>query len=799
MPTKKSKITSSNKVQNKTNKVLETTPEKLIGNHENNNDDSLFGSCKTDSQEDLLAEEMTKNENDKENEDAARKQGQKDKKNKKCKNRQSNQNIPTFELCRLCYRPAFSNLGLGNLIRCCPSTSNIVDNLPDITLKTNLLERDLAYLFKNFRTAHLELLPPADELPLIGTKNNHLNFNNVLDENNLIVVHKSCAEWSSGAKKIDGNDDKIEFKNIDIIIKASLNQICIVCEKYGASVFCDKCNTAYHFPCCVAEGCFLMTDAGSAEHDQVKNIMICANCVDNIDNLVIEEGLNCGIGPINFMSKSDYLAKKLHLQDDETNIFIDQKISDKINFKLVEFYLPQNQDAVISNDDTSHINQMSMDLLNLTDHESFAYAQSHGILDKRGKNASKLQVDSEDFESTKKSVNEKSVRELKGYMYCVTCGTNYYGSVLDIIPSRINRAGWQCPNCKVCQGCQTNTRIEEMIICDKCDNGFHLDCLNPVLTQEEAENEEWICPNCDSGGSRTVVYAKSIKESYLQNEPEASPDSTENPNSDHLPDNNKVDKTIKNRINKIKIERENLIKSMTKPKSINFYVPDIYNNPENDRKLAEDLKQVLTRNVVTNERKPIDRKENNRRSKKQKDKKNEEEEKDEKEDHDEPTNLTSRRGNVNLESIKFDDFNNNDNNNINNGHKEQNANRSNRSLALIDNKKLNLALEKLYRQQQQNNNNSQINENDNKTVDAEPKKERDSEFSSPDELTVPNYKNEIRSVDLLSTNYSSMLYPLLREKYRSKKRIMGQMPLILVVLGVWFLFILSVKYHLLNK
>ena len=50
---------------------------------------------------------------------------------------------------------------------------------------------------------------------MIGTKTNHLDFNDVLDENNLIVVHKSCVEWSSGAKrgKVDGNDDKNEIFN----------------------------------------------------------------------------------------------------------------------------------------------------------------------------------------------------------------------------------------------------------------------------------------------------------------------------------------------------------------------------------------------------------------------------------------------------------------------------------------------------------------------------------------------------------------------------------------------------------
>ena len=57
-------------------------------------------------------------------------------------------------------------------------------------------------------------------------------------------------------------------------------------------------------------------------------------------------------------------------------------------------------------------------------------------------------------------------RQMKMQLYCVTCGSNYDADDLDIIPSKVIRAGWQCPVCKVCQGCRTSTNENEMIMCD---------------------------------------------------------------------------------------------------------------------------------------------------------------------------------------------------------------------------------------------------------------------------------------------------------------------------------------------
>ncbi|XP_047735735.1 uncharacterized protein LOC108674966 [Hyalella azteca] len=45
--------------------------------------------------------------------------------------------------------------------------------------------------------------------------------------------------------------------------------------------------------------------------------------------------------------------------------------------------------------------------------------------------------------------------------------------------------------CEVCRECD---REEAMLLCDSCDSGYHMDCLEPAL--EVVPIEEWFCPSC---------------------------------------------------------------------------------------------------------------------------------------------------------------------------------------------------------------------------------------------------------------------------------------------------------------
>jgi hypothetical protein len=45
-----------------------------------------------------------------------------------------------------------------------------------------------------------------------------------------------------------------------------------------------------------------------------------------------------------------------------------------------------------------------------------------------------------------------------------------------------------------CQVCQRIDDVDQMLICDNCNGGYHLFCLKPKLTQIHAGN--WYCSSC---------------------------------------------------------------------------------------------------------------------------------------------------------------------------------------------------------------------------------------------------------------------------------------------------------------
>uniref|UniRef100_T1GW47 PHD-type domain-containing protein n=1 Tax=Megaselia scalaris TaxID=36166 RepID=T1GW47_MEGSC len=47
-----------------------------------------------------------------------------------------------------------------------------------------------------------------------------------------------------------------------------------------------------------------------------------------------------------------------------------------------------------------------------------------------------------------------------------------------------------------CQICERSDREEVMLLCDRCDQGYHMDCLSPPLTAIPAG--QWFCDNCFS-------------------------------------------------------------------------------------------------------------------------------------------------------------------------------------------------------------------------------------------------------------------------------------------------------------
>ncbi|XP_055000959.1 histone-lysine N-methyltransferase 2C isoform X4 [Sorex araneus] len=84
--------------------------------------------------------------------------------------------------------------------------------------------------------------------------------------------------------------------------------------------------------------------------------------------------------------------------------------------------------------------------------------------------------------------------DLLDQFFCTTCGQHYHGMCLDITVTPLKRAGWQCPECKVCQNCKQSGEDSKMLVCDTCDKGYHTFCLQPVM--KSVPTNGWKCKNC---------------------------------------------------------------------------------------------------------------------------------------------------------------------------------------------------------------------------------------------------------------------------------------------------------------
>ncbi|KAM7121251.1 histone-lysine N-methyltransferase 2C isoform 5-T5 [Molossus nigricans] len=84
--------------------------------------------------------------------------------------------------------------------------------------------------------------------------------------------------------------------------------------------------------------------------------------------------------------------------------------------------------------------------------------------------------------------------DLLDQFFCTTCGQHYHGMCLDIAVTPLKRAGWQCPECKVCQNCKQSGEDSKMLVCDTCDKGYHTFCLQPVM--KSVPTNGWKCKNC---------------------------------------------------------------------------------------------------------------------------------------------------------------------------------------------------------------------------------------------------------------------------------------------------------------
>ncbi len=78
-------------------------------------------------------------------------------------------------------------------------------------------------------------------------------------------------------------------------------------------------------------------------------------------------------------------------------------------------------------------------------------------------------------------------------------------------------ASWRCHGCKLCEGCgQDGTKIR-LAICDVCDRGYHIHCLDPPL--KAFPLRAFKCPGCVKCSSCGTTSAKLWTRDYAMCEP----------------------------------------------------------------------------------------------------------------------------------------------------------------------------------------------------------------------------------------------------------------------------------------
>uniref|UniRef100_A0A8C6TJ13 Histone acetyltransferase n=1 Tax=Neogobius melanostomus TaxID=47308 RepID=A0A8C6TJ13_9GOBI len=119
---------------------------------------------------------------------------------------------------------------------------------------------------------------------------------------------------------------------------------------------------------------------------------------------------------------------------------------------------------------------------------------------------------------TKESNRDKRPEEL---LSCADCGSSGHPSCLKFSPEltcNVKRLRWQCIECKTCSLCRIQGKnADEMLFCDSCDRGFHMECCDPPLSR--MPKGTWICQVCrpkENGKKLLHQKAHQIKRRYAK-------------------------------------------------------------------------------------------------------------------------------------------------------------------------------------------------------------------------------------------------------------------------------------------
>lgn len=95
------------------------------------------------------------------------------------------------------------------------------------------------------------------------------------------------------------------------------------------------------------------------------------------------------------------------------------------------------------------------------------------------------------------TVEHNRQKKYEELVSCHECGNSGHPSCLQYSTALINRIKaepWLCLECKHCMICDQGATTDDLLICDACDKGFHMECLDPPLSS--LPEGRWICPIC---------------------------------------------------------------------------------------------------------------------------------------------------------------------------------------------------------------------------------------------------------------------------------------------------------------
>jgi len=117
---------------------------------------------------------------------------------------------------------------------------------------------------------------------------------------------------------------------------------------------------------------------------------------------------------------------------------------------------------------------------------------------------------------------------------CADCGSSGHPSCMKLskeLADKIRTLRWQCIECKSCQICQSKGDADNLLFCDSCDRGIHMECCNPPLSK--MPKGSFICQLCEEESNATKHQQRTLHKRNANSQDEGEHEMTDN-NGQHF-------------------------------------------------------------------------------------------------------------------------------------------------------------------------------------------------------------------------------------------------------------------------